>query len=167
MKKILLVLVFIIINYGCSTDDSSEQAPELTVSELLVGEWQLVERQAFWANEGEPHDELSSPEYNSIIEFRLEDIEVINDPLWGDYIENGEIHFIYGDILGLSETPSPEYWSYWPFSWDEFEVSLIARVDDMSFPRSFTINQISANNLTLIFHYFWFDTFLYYQRHEN
>ena len=62
MKKILLILFFITINSGCSTDDSSKQAPEPTVSELLEAKWRLVERQAFWAGDGEPADELSPPQ---------------------------------------------------------------------------------------------------------
>jgi len=152
--------------FSCSKNDDSVLI-EPTVSELLEGKWRLIERQAFWAGDGGPYDELSHPDYNSIIEFKLKDTEVINHPEWGDYIENGEINFIYGDILGSSETPIPHYWSYWPFSWDVFEVSMIARVDDMSFPRSFTIYEIGENSLILIFHYFWFDTSLYYERYED
>ncbi len=167
MKRNLLILFFIIINSGCSKDDLPEQVPELTVSELLEGNWRLIEKQAFWANNGEPTDELLPPDYNSIIEFRIVDYEVTDNPEVGAYTVNGEIHFIYGDLLGTSETPVPEYWDHWPFSWEEFEVSLIARVFDMSFPRRFTINEISDNSLTLIFHYFWYDTFLYYERYEE
>ena len=165
MKHFLLINLFFVILCSCSRNDEVV-LPEPTVSELLEGKWRLVERQVFWAGDGEPYDELTPPDYNSIIEFKLKDYEVINNPL-DYYIVNGELHFIYGDIMGSSETRIPEYWSYWPFSWDVFEVSMIARVDDMSFPRSFTIHEIGENSLILIFHYFWFDTKLYFERYEE
>ncbi len=136
---------------------------EPTVSELLVGKWKLIQTQTFLGEV--PQNEPTSPDYASIIEFKLGDKLITNDPDYGDYTINGELQFIYGDIIGISESPIQSYTDTWPFGWTEFEVSMYMYVDPLDFPKSIDIKEISNDSLTLIFHYFWFDALLYYERY--
>lgn len=164
IKFIFFIFILCQSSMGCSDNEEIETI-ELTTTQMLEGQWKLtLVQNAFGSDD---FGELTLPNYESIIEFKMEDKIITNHPDWGDYTENGELHFIYGNISGYYETPTPNYWDYWPFSWNEFEKTFTANVDDWTFPRNFEIVEITKDHLTLHFTYFWSSMLLHYIKHEE
>ncbi|MFK2819260.1 hypothetical protein U0L90_03965 [Flavobacteriaceae sp. LMIT009] len=162
IKFTIFILILCQFTMGCSDNEEIETV-ELTTTQMLEGKWKLtLVQNAFGSDD---FGEFTLPNYESIIEFKMEDKIIANDPDWGDYTENGELHFIYGNITGYYEASGD--WEYWPFSWREFEKTFRANIDPWGFSRNFEILEISEDHLTLHFTFFWTSSKLYYERYND
>jgi len=147
VKNMAFSFAIVLAFLTCSKDEN--MIPEPTVSELLEGKWQLlaVQGPVFGWETYEGVDSLP-PLYSSIIEFKLENIEIEHEE-YGIYTENGKLHFIYGNITGDYETITPSAHDTWSLSWIVFESSMLARYDPWGFDPAFNIIKISEDSLTL------------------
>lgn len=165
MKLLVSTLIPLSILTSCSVSNETDGA--MTNQEMIEGKWLLTEvLNASRSDHPAPPDTIAYevPDFTTILSFSFDDKLIEDDENWGTYMENGKIKFLEGGIYGTSEGPFPDYWDEWPFSYWGSQDTLLARVDDRTFPRILIIQEVTEDYLLLEFEYFWYETWLKYNR---